>query len=240
MIHVTPTAFLATRMIQKFLTSALFAGAGAGFAAGLLQLVFVQPVLLHAELYETGQLVHFGAASNVSAHQDLGEVDIARDGLNVLFTMFLFTGYGLILLPLMVLASEHYEFEINSKTGLIWGVAGFVVINMAPGFSMAPEVPGVATAEVSARQIWWFATVACAGLALWLIAFGRGWPMWLSAIALLIVPHAYGAPEPEVFLGTVPTEIGALFAARALGTSMAAWAILGLFAGHFWQSSPQT
>jgi hypothetical protein len=34
----------------------------------------------------------------------------------------------------------------------------------------------------------------------------------------------------------VPTEIGALFAARALGVGLAAWVLLGCFAGYFWQS----
>lgn len=47
-------------MLSKLLVSALFAGAAAGLIAGLLQLVFVQPVLLHAELYENGTLAHFG------------------------------------------------------------------------------------------------------------------------------------------------------------------------------------
>ncbi|MFP3548422.1 CbtA family protein, partial [Rhizobium sp. SIMBA_035] len=47
-------------MLTRILTSALFAGAAAGLIVALLQLFFVQPVLLHAELYETGALVHFG------------------------------------------------------------------------------------------------------------------------------------------------------------------------------------
>jgi len=33
----------------------------------------------------------------------------------------------------------------------------------------------------------------------------------------------------------VPTEIGALFAARALGIGLVAWVLLGSFAGFFWQ-----
>ncbi len=49
-----------------------------------------------------------------------------------------------------------------------------------------------------------------------------------------------GAPEPDVFTGPVPTEIGALFAARAFGVGMVAWVLLGLFAGFFWQRETQT
>ena len=49
-------------MFSRILVSALFAGFLAGLIAALLQLVFVQPVLLHAELYESGALNHFGDA----------------------------------------------------------------------------------------------------------------------------------------------------------------------------------
>ncbi len=220
-------------MFSRFVTSALFAGAVAGLIAGLLQLAFVQPVLLHAELYESGQLLHFGA-DPVSAHPDLPGFDAVRDGLSVIFTMLTYTGYALILLALMSLAEDRGA-RINGRSGLIWGVAGFVVFHMAPGFTLAPEVPGVAAADVGARQIWWFATVAASGIALWLIAFGHSRPLWAVAVVLLAAPHIIGAPEPDSFVGTVPPEIAALFAARALGVGLAAWVMLGSFAGFFWQ-----
>ena len=234
---VTPLASPATRpMITRILTSALFAGAAAGSIAAVMQLVFVQPVLLHAELYESGELVHFGAQSTVTAVQDVSGFEPVRDGLSVVFTMLIYSGYALILIPLMMLA-EAKGARIDGRTGLIWGIAGFVAVHFAPGISLAPEVPGVAAADVTVRQIWWSATVLSAGIALWLIAFGRRWPMWAIAAVLLLAPHVVGAPEPETFTGPVPTEIGALFAARALGVGMAAWVLLGAFAGFFWARS---
>jgi predicted cobalt transporter CbtA len=54
-------------------------------------------------------------------------------------------------------------------------------------------------------------------------------------VILLLAPHLLGAPEPASFHGPTPPELGGLFAARALGVGMAAWVLLGLFAGHFWQ-----
>lgn len=220
-------------MYSRFIISALFAGASAGLIAGLLQLIFVQPVLLHAELYESGELVHFGAAA-VSAHPDLPGFDAMRDGLSLVFTMLTYTGYALIMIALMGIAEDRGA-RIDGRSGILWGVAGFVAFHLAPGFTLAPEVPGVAAADVSARQIWWFATVGTAGVALWLIAFGRTWIVWAIAAALLVAPHLIGAPEPDVFTGPVPTEIGALFAARAFGVGLAAWVLLGCFAGYFWQ-----
>lgn len=220
-------------MLTRLLVSGLFAGAAAGLIAALLQLLFVQPVLLHAELYESGQLVHFGTEA-VSAQQELGGIDPLRDGLSVIFTMLTYTGYAFILLAGMAIA-EMSGAVITGRNGLLWGLAGFVAFHFAPGFSLAPEVPGVAAADVYARQIWWWATVLTAGAGLWLIAFGRNWLAWGAAAMLLLAPHVIGAPEPETFTGPVPTEIGAMFASRAFGVGMAAWLLLGCFAGFFWQ-----
>lgn len=220
-------------MFTRLLTSALFAGAASGLIAALLQLWFVQPVLLHAELYESGALLHFGADSNLPATQDVGGFDALRDGLSIVFTMLIYSAYAMVMLAAMAVAEERGA-QITARTGLIWGIAGFVAVHFAPGFSLAPEVPGVAAADVTARQIWWFATVAMAAVAMGLIGFGKGWMAWLGAAILLLAPHVYGAPEPEVFTGPVPTEIGALFAARAFGVGLAAWALLGAFAGAFW------
>jgi cobalt transporter subunit CbtA len=220
-------------MYSRILISAIFAGAAAGLIAGLLQLIFVQPVLLHAELYETGELVHFGGTAN-SAHPALPGFDAVRDGLSLIFTMLIYTGYALLVLAVMNLAEERGA-QIDGRSGIIWGVAGFVAFHLAPGFTLAPEVPGVAAADVTARQIWWFSTVISAAIAMWLLAFGGNWAMWGIAAVLLVAPHLIGAPEPDTFTGPVPTEIGALFAARALGVGLIAWALLGCFAGYFWQ-----
>ncbi|EAQ23604.1 CbtA family protein [Roseovarius sp. 217] len=220
-------------MFSKIVTSALFAGFCAGLIAALLQLVFVQPVLLHAELYEGGDLVHFGAEA-VSAHPDLPGLDPVRDGLSLLFSALIYVGYALILVAAMGMAADRGH-AINARNGLIWGIAGFVAFQFAPALSLPPEVPGVAAADVAERQIWWWATVAATAIALALIAFGRNWVLWTVALLLMLTPHLIGAPHPDELSGPVPPEIAALFAARALGVGFAAWALLGLFAGYFWQ-----
>jgi cobalt transporter subunit CbtA len=220
-------------MYSRILISAIFAGAAAGLFAGILQLIFVQPVLLHAELYESGELVHFGGTAN-SAHPALPGFDVMRDGLSLIFTMLIYTGYALLMIAMMNIAEERGA-QIDGRWGIIWGVAGFVAFHLAPGFTLAPEVPGVAAADVTARQVWWFAAVISAAIAMWLLAFGGNWAMWGAAAVLLMAPHLIGAPEPDSFTGPVPTEIGALFAARALGVGLAAWVLLGCFAGFFWQ-----
>lgn len=234
MTCATQPGFRVTKMqYGRFLTSALFAGTVTGLLAALLQFAFVQPLLLHAELYESGQLVHFGGEA-VSAHQQLPGFDALRDGMSILFTILIYIGYAMILVALMSVA-EHRGAELTVLKGLLWGLAGFIAFQFAPGVSLAPEVPGVATADVGLRQVWWLGTVLTAGIAMWLVAFGGNAMSYASATILLLAPHVIGAPEPATFSGPVPTEIGALFAARVFGVGMAAWAILGACAAYFWK-----
>ena len=220
-------------MFARILISGLFAGFAAGLVAALLQLVLVQPVLLHAELYESGQLTHFGAAEASSAAAAAGGIDPLRDGLSVLFATLTYTGYALILVAGMALAAER-GIGITARQGLLWGIAGFVSVQVAPGLGLPPELPGSAAADIGLRQLWWFGTVGATVAGLALIAFGRGWTARGIAAALILAPHVIGAPHPETFAGPVPPELAGLFAARVLGVGLVAWVLLGLFAAHFW------
>lgn len=219
-------------MFSKIVTSALLAGFCTGLIAALLQFMFIQPVLLHAELYETGTLVHFGEGA-IGATPELPGFDAMRDGLSLLFSALIYVGYGLVLVACMGLAAERGA-RIDARTGLLWGVAGFVALHFAPAVSLPPEVPGGAYTDITARQIWWWGTAIATALALALIAFGRAPVMIAAAIALLLAPHVIGAPHPENFAGPVPPELASLFATRALGVGFAAWAFLGTLAGYFW------
>lgn len=220
-------------MFTRILTSALFAGFAAGLIFALLQSVFVQPVLLHAELYETGAKVHFGTDGS-SSHAAIASFDVVRDGLNILFSALTYTGYSLMLVAAMVLAEER-GVEITSRKGILWGLAGFFAFQFAPAISLPPEVPGSAAADVAVRQVWWFSTVAATGVSLALIAFGRDFKAYAVAIALLLMPHLIGAPHPDMFEGTTPPELAGLYAGRSLGVGLAVWICLGLFTAYFWQ-----
>ena len=228
-------------MFTRIVTAALLAGAGGGLVAALLQIAFVQPVLLVAELYEAGRLAHApdpAAPASDPATSALGwsGVDPVRDGLSVVFTMLVYTGYALVLVPLMMLAERRGSL-VNARTGLVWGVAAFVAVHAAPAFSLAPELPGSAAGDLGARQIWWYATLAATGLAAWLVAFGRSWTAWGAAVLLALAPHVVGAPMPAVLEGPAPPEIASLFAARSLGVGLAAWLAVGALAGHFWRTA---
>lgn len=222
-------------MFSKVVVSGLIAGFGAGLFAALLQFAFVQPILLHAELFETGALTHFGADPSATQVAPQGGLDLMRDGFSVMFSALIYVGYALMLLAAMVIAEERGQ-PISARAGIIWGIAGWVTMQMAPAFGLAPELPGMNAADVEARQIWWFGTVAATGTGLWLLAFGRNWAMWGAAVILLAAPHIIGAPMPDTLTGPAPPELGAAFAARAIGTGLAAWTVLGLLLGATWTS----
>lgn len=57
-------------MIQRMLASALFAGFAAGLLAAMLHFAFVQKLILLAEQYETGALVHYQGVSPGDGHTD--------------------------------------------------------------------------------------------------------------------------------------------------------------------------
>lgn len=222
-------------MFQKIVTSALIAGFGAGLIAALLQFAFVQPILLHAELFESGVLTHFGGAATAAQAPATGGLDLARDGLSVVFSALTYCGYALVLLSLVALAEERGH-PMTPRAGLIWGVAGFIAVQLAPAFGLAPELPGMSAGDLAARQLWWYATVAASAGGLWMIAFGRNWTIWGIAIVLLAAPHVIGAPSPDILTGPAPPELGAAFASRALGVGLVSWSILGLLLGTLWTS----
>jgi cobalt transporter subunit CbtA len=240
-------------MFQRMLASALFAGAAAGLIAALLHFAFVQHLIVLAEQYETGALTHFttgsaatdaapaaeaghthaaGTAEAGHSHAPAAETsDLQRNGLTVLFMGLVYIAYGMLLTAGFGLA-ESMGLRIGPMQGLLWGIAGFAAFQLAPAMGLAPELPGTLAADLGARQIWWWSTVAATATGLGLLAYGR--QIWVYPLA-----HVIGAPEIDGFHGVVPPEVASAFAARVLGAALVAWACLGGLAGHFW-SRPAT
>lgn len=239
-------------MLKKMLTSALFAGAVTGLIAAVLQLFFVVPVILEGELYETGQVVHFGGASvgdgtehiehaddhppDADAHEHGEESsNLTRHALTILAAMATYIGYGLVLVAGIAIAARA-GISVTARSGLIWGVAGFMAVQLLPAAGLPPELPGSTAADLQMRQLWWiFAVIASAG-GIAAIAFGHNWAIWGAGIVVLLLPHLIGAPHPHDLAGVAPPELAGLFAGRALAVGAAAWSILGLSAGYFWSA----
>ncbi len=236
-------------MTKIMVSSALFAGIAAGLIAVLLQFWLVTPLLLEGEEYETGDKSHFDGVLTMqdethdhSTHDhaaDSGEEDEAenmfvRHAKTFAVSLITFTGYGLILVAGFALA-ETFGHAVTLQKGMVWGLLGFLALQLAPAAGLAPELPGTPAADVIARQYWWIGTVTASVVGIALIAFGNGLPFIAVGAVLLALPHVIRAPELPYYAGIAPPELSALFATRTLFVAMVAWVALGAVAGYFWE-----
>jgi cobalt transporter subunit CbtA len=124
--------------------------------------------------------------------------------------------------------------EVNTREGVLWGLAGFAAFSLAPAFGLPPELPGAVAADLALRQLWWIATAALTILGLGLLVFGHGkWPLPVG-LALIAAPHLVGAPHPGDGSGSAPPELAAAFAARSLVVAAIFWSVLGWACGTFY------
>ncbi len=243
-------------MFQKMLTSALGAGVAAWLLAAVLHFAFVQEYILLGETYESGEAVHFGGHAPDSAGQT-GEVvaddhsheegtaahdhgaagaeasDLTRNFWTVVFFGLVYVGYAMVLVAGFGLASAWGK-VITAREGILWGIAGFAAFQLAPAMGLAPELPGTVAADLTDRQVWWWGTTLATGAGLATLTYGRGFAAGLVGAALLVAPHAIGAPEIEGYYGSAPPEVAAAFSARVLGVALAVWALMGWVAGYLW------
>lgn len=222
-------------MNQKLLTSAVFAGLAAGLIAAALQFYFVIPTLLEGELFETGERVHFsatGSPQSVRGAPGLGN-EWGRHAMTVGFNVVTYVGFGFLMLAAMALTEIRGFTKITARSGIVWGLCGFVAIQMAPAMGLPPVLPGTIGAEVAARQAWWLGTLVASGLGLWMIAFVRG-PVALIGITLLAVPQFIGAPRLDTYWGVAPPELAAQFVSYSLGVAAVGWTSLGFLCAWFW------
>ncbi|MEP2531097.1 CbtA family protein [Shimia sp.] len=224
-------------MTKNLLSSAVFAGLIAGLIAALLQFVFVIPLLLEGELYESGTRVHFlvdGMTQSEKGTPGLGG-EWSRHAMTVAFNVVTYTGYGLLLVAAMGFARDRTGLAVSAKNGLIWGLCGFIAVQLAPAAGLPPELPGTPAAELAPRQVWWIATILATAAGLALIAFGRGLPAHAAGLALILIPHLVGAPHLDTYFGIAPPELSAEFATISMGVAIVGWCLLGYFAGFFLQ-----
>lgn len=222
-------------MNQKLLTSAVFAGVAAGLFAAALQFYFVIPTLLEGELFEVGSRVHFGSDGSPQSARGTPSLggDFGRHAMTVGFNVVSYVGFGFLLLAAMALTEMKDFTKITPRNGIIWGLGGFVAVQLAPAIGLPPVLPGTIGADVAARQAWWLGTIAASGAGLWMIAFARG-PVALVGVVLLAAPHFIGAPVLDTYWGVAPPELAAQFATFSLGCAAAGWVTLGFLAGWFW------
>lgn len=227
-------------MLKNILTSAVFAGVAVGCVAALLQFWLVTPSLFEGELYETGARVHFasdGTTQSVSGSPGIWE-EPSRQLMTVGFNIVTFTGFAFFLVAGFAIA-ERSGHEVTPKQGLIWGLCGFIALQLAPAVGLPPELPGTPAAEVGMRQVWWVACVLCTAAGLGLIAFGANAIAVALGFIVIALPHIVGAPHLDTYFGVAPPELSAHFVSLSLGAAAMTWALLGFVAALLWVRSQE-
>lgn len=226
-------------MIGRILLAAVAAGLIAGAFVSGAQMLKVVPLIYAAEAYEAPAPgaethTHDNAAPGHSHEHDHGVGWMPEDGFErIAFTaltnIVLGAGFALLIAAGMTLRGR----ATNWRLGLIWGASGFLAFSFLPALGLPPELPGMAAADLTGRQLWWVLTVAASAGGLALIAFSPNWPLRFLGAAMLAMPHLVGAPHPHEFSGGVPAELAAQFVATSLVTAGLFWLLLGALTGHF-------
>ncbi len=226
-------------MIRNLFAAALLAALCAGLVTAALQHFRVTPLILQAESFEgegghshgteAVALVHAeGTADHSHAADEWAPQDgFERTAYTVLATVFAAAGFAFVIGAVSMFAN----LPITSGNGVLWGVAGFLAFSLAPAYGLAPELPGMAAADLGARQLWWVGTALATGGAMLLLAKRRAGWAFAVALALIAAPHIIGAPAAPDEPSAVPAHLAAAFAATTLGTSLVFWLILGTVFG---------
>lgn len=223
----------------------VFVAAIVGLLSGvfltLMQSVVTVPLILYAETFEGGAAeapvattVAPAAPTAPAGHDHAAAAEeedgwMPADGVE----RYLYTGIANVLAGIgfalvLVSAAEAFGGLKNWRSGLNWGLAGFLIFSLAPGLGLAPELPGMPAAELFPRQIWWTATAAATALGLALIVHTRSPLLAAIALVLFVAPHLVGAPQPESHETMVPPDVHHRFVAAVFATSLIFWAAIGV------------
>lgn len=229
-------------LFRNIVLSAVIAGLVSGLLLTVMQNVSTIPLILQAETFENaggGEAGHSHAAVEqaagaVHSHSHSGEAEAwtPADGLErVLYTAAanVLSAIGFALL--LVAVAETLGGLSGWRKGMMFGVAGFLVVILAPGLGLPPELPGMPAAELGARQTWWIGTALATAIGIGLLAYSRSAILAAVAIVLLVAPHLIGAPLPPSHETAVPIELHARFVNAVYASNLVFWAVLGAAAG---------
>lgn len=210
-------------MLRDSLLAAALAGLFAACLLTVVQAVWVTPLILEAETYESR-----GGESAEHDHADHEEWAPADGWQRTAFTLaanvVMGVGYGLLLIGVYVLWRQPG----GLWSGAAFGLGGFLVFFGAPALGLPPELPGTLAAPVTERQLWWAMTALLTGAALVVVFSGRlSWLKAAAGLALLIAPHFIAAPQPQTQGAVAPEELQQRFQIATTLANAAFWLLLG-------------
>jgi cobalt transporter subunit CbtA len=240
-------------IFSRIIYSSILVGLVTGVLLSSLQIASLNPIIFAAEAYEldAGEAAADKGSDGHSDHgHDHGEDAWApADGLErtaytFLANILVSTGFAAMMLALMNLSWLARKRSISWSQGSLWGLAGFVVMFLAPALGLPPEIPGLTAAPLEYRQIWWLLTALSVAIGLGIFAFSA---VRIKALGLLflVIPYVVGAPHVDgpMFRHLDPNAAQALvylhqqFVVISGITNLVFWLVLGLscrFAFNRW------
>lgn len=232
--------------LRSIVFAATLAGIVAGGAVSAIQLFGTSPLILKAEVYEkseptvqsnlsTQPSVDVHDHSDMSAHEHGDSAWEPEDGaeriaFTVVANILTAIGYSLVLTALISLRGK----PVTAREGILWGLAGFASVMLAPMLGLPPELPGMPAGPLEARQLWWFGTAIATAAGVGLASFQRKPWAVLLAIVLIMAPHIVGAPPaPAEGHALAPESLERQFVFAAVLTSLAFWLMVGPLSGVF-------
>jgi cobalt transporter subunit CbtA len=219
-------------MLVRVLLAAIAAGLLGGLFATAAQAVRVTPLIIAAESYENQAApeghVHDHGATVIDGHSHGVRAWAPADGWErTLFTlaanMVVGVGFALLVTAAVLVSNQ----SIDIRSGLLWGLGGFVTFVLAPNLGLPPELPGTVSGDLDARQIWWLAAVACTGAGLCIFAFKRHIAWMAAGVALIALPHVLGAPRAAMHETLAPASLAVEFVVASIATAFVYWLFLG-------------
>jgi cobalt transporter subunit CbtA len=206
---------------------ALASGALAGVVLFAVQHFTVVPLIESAEAYETA--AHQSTAADAHDHEGWQPADgWQRTSFTALATVLSSIGFAALLFGSLALSGR----TVDARRGALWGLAAFACVGLAPALGLPPQPPGVAVADLHARQLWWAGTALATAIGLWLLAgHGRSWMLRVGAVVCLSLPHLIGAPI-ATGQNAVPAELIRQFTIASLATTGMFWLLLGTIGGY--------
>src|SRR5258708_19968930 len=173
---------------------ALSSGALAGLLLFAVQHFTVVPLIESAEAYDTA--AHASAPDDAHDHETWQPADgWQRTTFTALATVLTSIGFAALLFGSLALTNR----TVDARRGALWGLAAFACFGLAPALGLPPQPPGVAVADLYARQLWWAGTALATAVGLWLLAGpGWSWPLRIGGVLCLSLPHFICPPTPPV------------------------------------------
>lgn len=225
-------------MIGRILLAVILSGIAAGLVMGLIQHVRLTPLILQAETFEHVAHGHGAEAHSYGEHAWSPANGQERTFYTTLTAIVASVGFAL----LMIGVAFATKIPFTHGNAWIWGLCGFAVASFAPALGLPPELPGMPSADVNSRIVWW---AGCVGLTfIGLISIYHvvnGKRAFLPATIALALPHILFTPPQAVKdAGQVPAHLAAQFVTSSLGANLVMWLVLSIVLGYALQKFEST